>query len=248
MLGFLSLSKDIILDLLFPVFCLNCRKEGAYLCENCKNGMNMSPPTCFVCKKLAFGIKDGGAILSEETGIHGKTCKICRQKSKIYGFLSPLRYHDILAENLIHCLKYNGIRSISKILADILEDYFNKYRISFPRDAVIVPIPLHKKRERIRGFNQAILIGKHLSEKIGMELRDDILRKIKETRRQTGLSAEERRNNLSGAFALRNSAFLKNKTVLLLDDVRTTGSTMEEAAGVLKSAGVRRVWAITVAH
>jgi competence protein ComFC len=197
---------------------------------------------------MALGIKDGGAILAEETGIHGKTCKTCRQKSKIYGFLSPLRYHDTLIENLIHSMKYNGIRSVSKTLADILADYFNKYSVSFPRDAVMIPIPLHKKRERIRGFNQAVLIGKHLSERIGIELRADILCKVKETRRQTGLSAEERKNNLSGVFALRDSAALKNKTVLLLDDVRTTGSTMEEATGVLKSAGARRVWAITAAH
>ena len=137
---------------------------------------------------------------------------------------------------------------MAEILADLLENYLQKYKIWLPKEALLVPIPLHKNRERKRGFNQAKLIARHLSERLGLELAENVLKKTKATRPQIELRAEERRKNLTGAFAVSDPQKIQNKIILLLDDVKTTGTTLEEAAVVLKQAGAKRVWAITVAH
>lgn len=234
MINTLLKLKNAILNLLFPIFCLGCRKEGAWLCAGCRNSLKYYPPTCFFCHKLSWPM--------------GRTCKPCRHHTKIYAFISPFSYGDTIAKELIHSLKYNLIRGLAETLADLLENYLQRYKICLPKDALLIPIPLHPNRQRERGFNQAELVAKYLSNRLGLELAENVLKKNKSTKPQIELRAGERRKNLTGVFAVTSPDLIKNKTIILLDDVKTTGTTLEETAFVLKSAGAKMVWAITVAN
>ncbi|GAH54355.1 unnamed protein product, partial [marine sediment metagenome] len=111
-----------------------------------------------------------------------------------------------------------------------------------------IPVPLHPKRKKKRGFNQAQIIAKELARIKGIELRDQMLLKIKNVPPQTSLRVEERAENVSGAFGVAKGDKIKGKVVLLVDDVYTTGSTIRECSSVLRNAGVKEVKALTVAQ
>jgi len=232
-------TKKLILDLLFPVLCLNCQKEGEILCEQCRNSLSWLVPTCFVCRKMALTMEKMPA---------GRTCAACRKKTKIFAYLSPFSYDSTVIRELIHSLKYSRIKMVSGVFADLLRQYFNYQRVFFPPNSLFIPIPLHKSRKRIRGFNQTELISCQLEKLLGIPVQAGILKKIRKTAPQTELSATERRQNVINSFAVFNAEAIKNKIILLVDDVKTTGATLEEAARVLKKAGAKQVWTITVAH
>lgn len=149
---------------------------------------------------------------------------------------------------LVHALKYRRNREVATLFATMLASHLAAMHISFPNDTVLIPVPLHKTRERRRGFNQSLLIAKILAERIGFEVRRDVLKKIHKTVPQMELLREERLRNLHGTFAIQNPLPVQGKTVVLVDDVKTTGTTLEEAARLLKQSGARHVWALTVAH
>ena len=238
MVNIFSTLKSIFLDLLFPTFCLGCRKEGFFLCPDCRRKLVWVQPTCFVCHKW---VPSAGRAPS------GRTCASCRKKSHIYAFFSPFLYADPLIRNLIHGLKYDRLRSLAPVLGELLVEYFAKFKIVLPPGAVLVPIPLHPSRKRSRGFNQSELLVLYLSDRLKLQKETKILWKIRKTKPQTELSAQDRRSNLTDVFTVTDVNLVK-KTILLLDDVKTTGATLEEAAKTLKKAGARQVWAITIAH
>ena len=114
------------------------------------------------------------------------------------------------------------------------------------REVTLLPIPLHKKRKAWRGFNQAELLAEILAENFNVDLRGDLLKRIKNTKPQVGLKSLKRAENISGAFQVMGEA--RGQTFLLLDDVITTGSTMNECAHVLKQAGADKVYGLAVAR
>lgn len=234
----LSLKKAI-LDLIFPIRCLGCGREGDLCCALCQSKLYFVPPTCFVCKKM---IPDQGRIPP------GRTCAACRKKSCIYAFLSPFLYDDDIIRELIHALKYRRIRDLALILGDMLWRYVHKFGIILPKGALLISIPLHPGRQRTRGFNQAELIARRVGERLNLPVAVDIFTKVKKTTPQVELSAEERRKNVVNTFVVPNASLVLGKTIFLFDDVKTTGATMEEAARVLKDAGAKRIWAVTVAR
>lgn len=238
-----NFAKEWVLDLVFPKFCLGCGQEGSFLCASCKKGLFFKPPVCFSCGKMALigQNSEGGTYLP------GRTCLNCRPKTAIFVFLSPFAYEDSLAREMIQSLKYRCLKEISGIAARIMSDYFSKYRIVFPLEAVMVPIPLHKSRQRQRGFNQSELLARDLAEKLNISA-ESLLKKVRKTKPQMELSGEERKNNLAGAFTVLDPDLVKNKIIILIDDVKTTGSTLEEAAKTLKQAGAKQVWAATFAR
>lgn len=223
--------KKYFLELLFPIACLGCGAEGSYLCADCIQGLAQTPPSCMVCKKLSF-----------------RTCRSCRENSYIYGFFSPYRYDAPLIRELIHGLKYRRIRALGGVLARFLAAHFDLYGIRFPENACLISVPLHSRRRRRRGFNQAGEIAVNLGALLGIEVRSDVLYKTRNTAPQVGLLRGRRQENVSGAFAVFNPAAIEGRTIILLDDVKTTGATLEEAARMLREAGAARVWAVTVAR
>ncbi len=234
-----SAIKSFLLDLLFPLRCAECGTDGAALCRECFFKIAVIPPSCFVCKKL---------VPARDAVPAGRTCRPCRKKTRVYGFVSPFSYDAAAIKTLIHDLKYRRARGNAEILGALLYRAVAYHGVVLSQESVIIPIPLHRARQRVRGFNQSLLIAEALGAKLGIPAQDDILRKIRRTKPQMELAREERLKNMAGAFAVSDSASVRNRTIILLDDIKTTGTTLEEAARVLRSAGAKRIWAITVAH
>lgn len=234
----LTRLKNEILELIFPAGCFGCGAEGTFLCQNCQKSLLWVAPSCMVCRKL---------VPPQSRIPAGRTCKPCRKKSHIWAFLSPFAYEGTISE-LIHGLKYRRITALDSVLAKLLSEYLNKFRVDFEENPILIPIPLHPGRERVRGFNQSELIARKLAGYLSFRLEPEVLLKVKKTSPQVGLLAEKRKRNVQNSFSVSRPDKVLHKTVILVDDVKTTGATLGEAARVLKEAGAKRVWAITVAH
>lgn len=231
----LASIKSFMLDLLFPQSCLYCEKEEGYLCQDCLALIDiLERQFCPHCGKIVTD---------------GKTCKNCRRKTKLNGLYFAVSYQNKLVQKIITQFKYEPflVKELAKPLASLILTHFylldKKPNFS---DFIIIPIPLLKKRLKQRGFNQAEELAKELSKNLELPLINNILTKTKETLPQVELSKEKRRENIKGAFLAENKDIVKNQKILLVDDVYTTGSTMEECARVLKESGAKEVWGVVV--
>lgn len=155
--------------------------------------------------------------------------------------VSGARYQGPV-KKAISRLKYRWVWDIGEVICDLIST--NLWRFNFPQNVVLVPIPLHKKRKNWRGFNQAELISSLLAKKFGVRV-VGLLERVVETKTQVGLTKEQRKENIKGAFAVKNK--IPGSTLVLVDDVYTTGATMQEACKVLKKAGAKEVWGMVVA-
>jgi ComF family protein len=240
-----ELAKNIIekthksiLDILFPVRCLSCKKEGPWLCEACQNKIIIrTEHVCGVCEKMITP--------------DGRTCLACKKKSSLDGLIATCSYKQSTVAQMVHLFKYRFISDLHVPLANLLILALQKTDIPLPD--MIIPIPLHPRRLRWRGFNQSELLARHLADNLlpnsQLAMRCNILIRNRYTAPQMGIKDyQSRRLNIAGAFSISPSANLKNKTVLLVDDITTTGSTIFECAKVLKSAGASEVFAIVLAR
>lgn len=231
--------KNVLLDTLFPAHCLSCGKEGIFLCRDCNAAIPLLPPVCIGCAMLTP---------KTDTNPPGHTCRRCRAKIPIRVFISPLLYRTPLARRLIHELKYRRITTLAPLLADMIVSYIRYYRIELPTQAIIIPIPLHPRKERVRGSNQATLIAENLAQQLSLTLDTETLIRSIATPPQSALNAAKRHKNVRNIFSIQDKQHLRGTTVILVDDVKTTGATLEQAARALKKGGVRYIWAITVAR
>lgn len=142
----------------------------------------------------------------------------------------------------INLFKYRGIRRLAGPLSDVM------LHIDIPHVDAVIPVPLYKKRLRKREFNQSALLAKNVAKRLGTSLVLDCLVKIRDTVPQVGLNSKARRKNIRGAFEVKNSAFIEDRDVLLIDDVFTTGATAGECTRVLKKAGAGDVHVVTLVH
>ncbi len=230
----MSILKNII-DILFPKFCLNCGKEGSLLCEDCFSLIDINSYTfCHVCGKRTPDFK---------------ICPNCRRKTNLSGIFFATYYKDTIAKMLIQKLKYPPfIREISKVLAKIIISHLSLLEFSFPENSLFVPIPLFQKREKWRGFNQSAEIAKELSSYYGIPFSKDILFKIRETLPQVELKSKERKENIKDSFYIKEDINIKGKTIFLIDDVYTTGSTLEESAQIIKKGKPKDIFGLVVAR
>ncbi len=222
--------KRVALDLFFPRWCINCGKEGDYICGSCRELLPViTPPICPGC-----GRPQSRAVI----------CSSCNaESSEIDGIRSPFVFDGVIRQ-AIHELKYRNLRALVPLLASLLHDYLKENPI--PGD-VLVPVPLHRKRRRERGYNQAALLAKELGRLNGLPIVTDCLVRQSQAppqARSTGLS--ERYKNVRDAFTCLDSR-LHDKQVLLIDDVSTSGATLDACAGVCKSAGATTVWGLAMA-
>lgn len=233
--------RKFLLDLLFPSFCLGCQKEGFYLCQDCKATLEIGEYMYCLCNKdpLRVSLQQG-------------KCYRCKSK-KLSGVFAALSYKErFLTRKLIYQFKYAPyLKDLAQALASILVEHLivtkNNSNAIF-NNALLMPIPLEKKRLKSRGYNQAEELAKELSTILKVPLVANNLVKIKKTFPQVELSAKERGINLKGAFFVKNAPELKGKKIFLIDDVYTTGSTMEECARVLREAGVKNIWGMVIAR
>ena len=236
--------KNFLLELFFPIFCFGCQKEGTYLCQDCKATLEILEFQYCLCNKNPLR-------MNLELNKYGK-CNRCSDK-KLSGLYFALPYKEsALTRKLIHQFKYQPyIKDLAKTLALLLAEHFfisENNREEMWRDSVLIPIPLDKKKLKDRGYNQTEKLAKELSKILDVPVFSDNLVKIKITRAQIELSGEEREQNLKGAFSIKNPVETRGKKLFLVDDVYTTGSTMEECARILKKAGAENVWGIVVAR
>ena len=222
------------LDILFPKCCFGCQKHGTYLCDDCKACLEISEYQYCLCPK--------------PKPFPGK-CPQCKAK-KLDALYFALPYQKPFVKKLIQSFKYSPfIKDLSQPLTSlIIEHFYLLEKQSSFSSFILIPIPLDIKKLKWRGFNQAEEIAKELAGFLNIPLLSDCLIKIKETLPQIELNNEERKENIKNAFSVKSSKIIKNKKILLVDDVYTTGSTMEEAAKVLKRAGAKEVIGIVVAR
>ena len=212
--------KNFLINLLFPKYCLGCQREGDYLCEDCQATLEIS-------------------------SIHQKAD--LEELSDLY-FAAD--YQKPLIQNVIQQFKYEPfIKELAKSLSSLIIEHFqlldNKPDFT---DFILIPVPLAKRRQRWRGFNQAEEISLNLAEFWKIPLLNGTLFKIKNTLPQVELSDEERKESIKGAFICKSPEKIKGKKILLVDDVFTTGSTMTECARILKVSGAREIVGIVVAR
>ena len=230
MLPQITALKRVALDLLFPPRCIGCGREGKYICDSCCEELPLiSPPVCIKC----------GRPLTDRN-----TCPGCIEGPVVIdGIRAPLLFHGIIRE-AIHEFKYRNLKAAAPLLADFLHDYLLGNPI--PGD-VLVPVPIHRKRQRERGYNQSSLIARELSRKNGLPIiKDCLIRRINTPPQVRTTSASERRKNIADAFACVNER-LKGRQVILVDDVSTSGATLNTCAEVLKASGAASVWGLTIA-
>ncbi|MCL5017523.1 MAG: ComF family protein [Patescibacteria group bacterium] len=150
-------------------------------------------------------------------------------------------------KNIVKFLKYNKWKGLLNVMTPFIENYLNLLKYDF-QNFVVVPIPLHKDRERERGFNQSKLIAEIFSKKTGAIINADVIKRVKATKTQADLKdPKERQENVKDCFEIKDLETIKNKNVVLVDDVFTTGSTIGEAATLLKKHGAKKIIAFVFA-
>ena len=218
------------LELLFPRECVGCGRKGTLLCPSCRVSLVRNPlPNC---QKCAAPIQ------------RGYLCSRCREaQHHLDGVHSPYLFEGTMRE-CIHRLKYRHLRGLAQPLAELLAETTRE--TSIPGD-VLVPVPLHSGRERYRGYNQSALLARELGRLTGLSVDSRLLLRTKASGAQARASGiEERRRNVEGAFAC-PAGVAAGKRIILLDDVCTTGATLESCARALKNGGATLVWALTLA-
>ena len=220
----------LVLNLLFPPRCIVCGQVDSWLCDECAPKLpQLQGPVCARC----------GVPVT-----HPPLCPRCRQ--------TPLRLQQVRSVFLfdgrpraaIHHLKYRHGRELAAPLGRLLADYMATNPM--PVD-LVVPVPLHPRRLRQRGYNQAALLACELGRQAGLPVDQDGLQRVRETASQMRLNAAERQVNVRDAFACSNGN-AQGRQVLLVDDVCTTGATLEACADALRAGGAKAVWALTLAR
>lgn len=214
-----------LFDLIFPKKCLGCGRAGKYICERCLKAAEKAYLVCPVCKNFS---------------VSGATHSYCNSKTSLDGVVAIFRYEGII-KKAVKRIKYNFNFDIASELANLVSPEIRGFA-----GFVVVPIPIHSSRQRWRGFNQAQILGQSIAKNLGLEYQKDLLTKVKKTPQQVGLHRSERLRSIRGVFAVNAKTVPEN--ILLFDDVWTTGATLNEAAKVLKKAGAKTIWGLTIAR
>ena len=238
---FLKKLEASVLDTILPKSCLHCRKEQTFLCSECLDSIKINSfQVCPVCQKS----------LTE----YGEICRYCRSlKPPIDSLTTATSYDNPLIAKSIHLLKYKFIDQLSDPLAKLLLKTYRKNKLAIPD--LIIPVPLHPLRLRWRGFNQAELLAQNLAQNLlpnfSIKVNSRILTRLKYTPAQTTLKkSEDRQQNVRDAFQIDSSAInkIKNRRILLVDDICTTGSTLMECGKQLRRLKPKSIQGIVVAR
>lgn len=209
---------------------MGCGEEGSYICMSCTQKSESANLICPYCRHASFG---------------GATHSFCAKEHGLDGLYVQFRYTSAVRAAIL-ALKYRFAYEIARELSDIFIEALGNQKL--PDNSIIVPIPLHARRERWRGFNQSYELSRMIFEDKIVE--NNLLVRKKHTETQARLSREERLQNIRGKFAVNQQILSQylDKKVILFDDVFTTGSTMFEACNVIKKSGINNVWGVAVAR
>lgn len=241
----LKISYQHLLDLIFPKYCLGCQTEGSYLCSACQASLPLTNSLrCFICGQRSPT---------------GHACQKCRQqnRSRLTGIIIASDWSNLLLRQIIYEFKYRFVKELANPLAQLIISFLE---IHWPSDLqiteiILIPVPLHKRRLAWRGFNQAQLLAKIIGQELGLPIANDILIRHRYSLPQMGITdKQQRKNNIQNAFALspkiglEQKIYLKNKIIILIDDVCTTTATLEACAKILQPLRPKEIWGAVVAR
>ncbi|MCM1192300.1 MAG: ComF family protein [Butyrivibrio sp.] len=230
-----AILPEIVLQAVYPRRCPVCDdivgRRGEKICLKCMDRLKLlTPPWCMRCGK--------------KTEEGQEYCGDCREKAHLFERGRALYEYDSAAEP-IYRFKYGGRREYAEFFGEQLADYLGDYIRGLQPDG-FVPIPLHRRRRAVRGYNQAELLADAVGRRMGIPVYSHLLVRTRNTTPQKKLNREERQNNLKRAFNIPKND-VKLKTILVFDDIYTTGATIDEAARALRAAGAERVYFVTLA-
>lgn len=236
-----NLAKRL-LHFLFPRTCFSCGKDlrwqdSGALCAACAKGLKRPGP--LVCRRCGVVLKAGGA--------HCYHCRGSKAREYKCACIRSAFMFNASSRGLIHALKYGGADYLAREMGHLMAVRFCLYPELAPAE-MVMPVPLYPKRRRKRGYNQSALLAKQLALGTGLAYDDISLVRGRDTRSQTTLGRQGRLFNMTGAFVCKNPSAVKGKVILLVDDVATTGATLEGCASALKAAGAKKVFAYTFAR
>lgn len=228
-----------LFSFLFPegIKCIFCEddladKTGYCICSRCNKVLPyQNKNICDICGDEVVSAKD--------------ICINCKAKLPAYKKVVSVFWYEGQVLGLIHKFKYGGAKYLAKPMAKIMADKLKEENLSFD---VVLPVPISDKKLKTRGFNQAQLLAKCVSENVKIKMDDSILKRVKDTQTQVSLTRTERQENLKDAFAVNNKNLIKDKNILLIDDILTTGSTAEECSNILLKNKAKNVYVLTFAR
>ena len=228
------------LDIIFPVRCIGCGRFGDYVCRSCLGTISIKKNfECVGCKRNTP---------------FGQTCFLCAKICSVDQLLIVADYKNPLVEKSLKFLKYKFISDMERPLSVLMKKYLKwltldkKFNV-FEANPLLVPVPLHPRRLNWRGFNQSELLAKNIADTFQMEMTNDVLDRVGNAVPQADIKErEERLKNLNGIFRILNNDKLSGREVLLVDDICTTGATLNECAKILKTNGALKVVALVIAR
>jgi ComF family protein len=228
--------------LLFPTLCLSCNtvmpvREGHPFCSDCRARVRpITDPLCPSCG-IPYPVEEGPEHL----------CGRCLLQRPPVGAARSYGVYEEVLHDAVHAFKYGGNLTLGERLGRLMAEHdYPSFRIE--DYDLLVPVPLHPRRLRQRGFNQSVLLAREISRRRGIPLDFLALRRVVDTDSQAGLKKEERRSNMKKAFSVPDPSRIRGRRVLLVDDVHTTGSTLGECAKTLLKGGAEAVGALTLAR
>ncbi len=218
---------------MLPAYCLICESLGSWLCPTCEShAIFRKSDACLTCGRPAIT----GALHSE-----------CATRNSVDGWYASCFYGQV--EPIVRAFKYLGVKSLSEPIGRLMCEYLKARGLTdFFSDAKIVPLPLHPTRRRERGYNQSELLAEKIGRGFGLEIRSEALVRVRYSEPQMSLPRPQRLENVRDAYRIVRPELVKGQKILLIDDVATTGATINECARQLKSSGAAQVWAYAFAH
>jgi ComF family protein len=230
-----------VLDILYPRCCIGCGvttpETFRYMCWECWSGtIQVEPPFCALCGDPVAGRVE-----------HDFVCYACSAEFPSFDAARSVARYDGVVGEALRMLKYEKAMWLAPDLAVLLHNCLQAEYPSFGFD-ILVPVPLHAVRRRERGFNQSAILARELGRRLGRSVVPRAVRRIRHTTTQTHLTAKQRLSNVKNAFQSGRGKMLAGQRVLLVDDVMTTGATVNACAKALKKGGAASVHVITVAR
>lgn len=221
-----------VLDVLFPPRCVGCGAYGSFLCQSCQAELPRArPPRCPICWQPQR---------------RAAPCGRCREERPAFQGVRSAYLYQGAAREAVHALKYNHVSAVAQPMAQLMARYLEEDKTIEAN--LLVAVPLYVRRQRLRGYNQSALLARELSRLCGLPLAERGLARRRDTPFQArSADAEARKRNVADAF-IADRRWVEGKCILLIDDVMTTGATLDACARALRQASAASVWALTFAR
>jgi len=224
-------AKIFLLELFFPKACFGCQEEGAWLCQRCqKEILLVKTQVCPDCGRISQS---------------GKYCRLHQKQQGLSGIIVAAYYQEGSIKEAIRNFKYNHIQELEGFLGTILAKALRE-NLKLGQDFIVTTLPLDFFEISRRGYNQLEILAKNVANKLKLPKNFKIIKKNRRKKSQVKSGGEKVKENLKNSFKIIDKNVIKNRTIILITDVITTGTTLNEGAEVLRAAGARRVWGLVI--